>query len=563
MWRGLARWWRVVDEPGSVAQRAKDSLEWPVFWRGASATVELRTYLRILRAHWIGVVLLTVLGVVTAFGWSLLQPRVYTADAGSYVSAVRASGSNDAGSALVAENLSKAKVKSFLDLGTWRSVAERAIEDLGIDASPESLVRRVKVTNPVDTVNIKVQASASTPEGARDLAEAWVRAMSAEIQALETNDGVNEPTVQLVPGDSAELPTAPSSPNTRLALALGGLIGLALGIGYAVLRYVLDRRIRSAEAVERETGVAVVGLIPDEKSFTAENRLLPVDPSMSDGQSAKLFAISEAMRELRTNIRFMDVDNPPRVIVVSSPLPGDGKSTTSSNLAITLAANGEKVVLIDGDLRRPMIAKIFQLVGGVGLTDVLAERATFADIAQPVGSAGNLLVVGAGKLPPNPSEVLGSARMRALIRDLSQTHTVIIDAPPLLPVTDAAVLGHSADGVVVVASVGKTTFDALGKALQNLERAGARALGVVLNRVPRKRGGAGYYDYRYGGDYYYRSADGETMDEIDVSAAPEDSASEVRAEELTGTAAASGPSTTTAPAAAASEAPSRRSRRRD
>lgn len=524
--------------------------------------MELRTYLRILRAHWIGVVLLTVLGVVTAFGWSLLQPRVYTADAGSYVSAVRASGSSDAGSALVAENLSKAKVKSFLDLGTWRSVAERAIEDLGIEASPESLVRRVKVTNPVDTVNIKVSASASTPEGARDLAEAWVRAMAAEIEDLETNGGAAEPTVQLVPGDSAELPTAPSSPNTRLALALGGLIGLALGIGYAVLRYVLDRRIRSADAVERETGVAVVGLIPEEKTFTPEDRLLPIDPT-SSGQSAKLFAVSEAMRELRTNIRFMDVDNPPRVIVVSSPLPGDGKSTTSSNLAITLAANGEKVVLIDGDLRRPMIAKIFRLVGGVGLTDVLAERATFADIAQTVDSAGNLLVVGAGKLPPNPSEVLGSARMRALIRDLAQTHTVIIDAPPLLPVTDAAVLGHSADGVVVVASVGKTTFDALGKALQNLERAGARALGVVLNRVPRKRGGAGYYDYRYGGDYYYRSADSETMDEIDVSAAPEASASEVRAEELTGTAAASGPSTTTAPAGAASEAPSRRSRRRD
>lgn len=463
--------------------------------------MELRTYLRIVRSHWLGILLLTVLGVVVAFGWTLLQPRVYTADAGGYVAAVRGDGATDAGSALVAENLAKAKVKSFLDLGTWRSVAENAIEELGIDASPEAVVNRVRVTNPADTVNIKVEASASTPEGARDLAQAWIRGMAAEIESLESSDGASLAAVQLVPGDSARLPSAPSSPNTRLALAIGGLIGLALGIGYAVLRYTLDRRIRSADAVEKETGVAVVGLIPEERSFTPVDRLLPIDAGSSGGANAKLFAVSEAMRELRTNIQFMDVDNPPRIIVVTSPLPGDGKSTTAANLAITLAANGQKVVLIDGDLRRPTVATIFHLVDGVGVTDVLAGRATLEDVAQRVGRAGNLLVLGAGKLPPNPSEVLGSERMRTLLRELAEDYTVIVDAPPLLPVTDAAVLSHSADGAVVVASVGKTTFEALTKALVNLDRAGARPLGVVLNRVPRK-GRAGYRDYRYEGDYY-------------------------------------------------------------
>jgi capsular exopolysaccharide synthesis family protein len=467
--------------------------------------MELRTYLRILRAHWLGVLLLTVLGVVVAFGWTLLQPRVYTADAGGYVAAVRAEGSNDAGSALVAENLAKAKVTSFLDLGSWRSVAQHAIDELGIETSPESLVNRVRVTNPADTVNIKVEASASTPEGARDLAQAWIRGMATEIETLESGDGEGVAAVELVPGDSARLPSAPTSPNTRLALALGGLVGLALGIGYAVLRYTLDRRIRSAHAVEKETGVAVVGTIPDEKSFTSGDRLLPVDGGSSGGANAKLFAVSEAMRELRTNIQFMDVDNPPRIIVVTSPLPGDGKSTTAANLAITLAANGQKVVLIDGDLRRPMVATIFHLLDGVGVTDVLAGRATVEDVAQRVGRAGTLLVLGAGKLPPNPSEVLGSERMRGLLRELAEDYTVIVDAPPLLPVTDAAVLTHSADGAIVVASVGKTTFEALAKALGNLERAGARPLGVVLNRVPRK-GRGGYHDYRYDGAYYQSAA---------------------------------------------------------
>ncbi len=220
---------------------------------------------------------------------------------------------------------------------------------------------------------------------------------------------------------------------------------------------------------------------------------------MSGGARAKFFRVAESLRELRTNLQFIDVDNPPRVIVISSPLPGDGKSTTSANLAIVLAASGQRVVLIDGDLRRPMVANIFGLIDGAGLTDVLAGRALFDEVAQPVGVDGNLLVLGAGMLPPNPSEVLGSERMRDLMRTLSADATIIIDAPPLLPVTDAAVLGHHADGVMVVASVGKTTIETLKKAMLNLEKANARCLGVVINRVPVRGRGRGYDDYQYTG----------------------------------------------------------------
>ncbi|AZS35911.1 Tyrosine-protein kinase YwqD [Microbacterium lemovicicum] len=512
--------------------------------------MELRTYLRILRAHWLGLIVLVVVGVVSAFGWTLLQPKVYSADASGIVAPVRTELSgNDAGSALVAENLAKAKVGSYLDLGSWRAVAEHAIAELGLTSSPESLVNRVQVSNPTDTVNIRVVASASSPEGARDLAQAWIRAMATEVENLETSGGVSLATVQLVPGDTARLPSSPSSPNVRIALALGALAGLVLGIAYAVLRYTLDRRIRSADAVEKETGLSVVGTIPDEKSFTADNRLLPVD-GISSGSHADLFGVSEAMRELRTNLQFMDVDNPPRIIVVTSPLPGDGKSTTSANLAITLAANGSKVVLIDGDLRRPMVATIFRLVDGVGVTDVLAGRATVEDVAQRVGRKGNLLVLGAGKLPPNPSEVLGSERMKNLLRTLAKDYTVIVDAPPLIPVTDAAVLSHSADGAIIITSVGKTTFEALTKALQNLERAGSRALGVVLNRVPRK-GRGGYHDYRYAGDYY-RSKGGEDGFDIDLT---EDTAGTMVSAGAPGAASTPSPSSATRPASGVTGSP--------
>lgn len=472
--------------------------------------MELAHYLRIFRAHWLGVVLLTVAGIVVAFAWTAIQPRVYSADSTAIIQADTGASGNDLGMASLANVVAQGKVKTYVDLGTSRSVAERVIDELALDTSPEALVGSVSVSNPLDTVNLRVTASASTPEAARDLAEGWVRAMSLEVNSLETGDIDTRGATYLTPVDSARLPSSPSSPNVRLALAIGGLIGLVGGIAYAILRYTLDRRIRSVDGVEQATGVAVVGTIPVEKTFTADNRLIPFDGGNSRNSSnAHLFGIAESMRELRTNIQFMDVDHPPRVIVLTSPLPGDGKSTTASNLAITLAANGQRTILIDGDLRRPMVSTVFNLPAGAGLSDVLAGRAELADVAQPIGQNRNLVVVGAGKIPPNPSEVLGSERMRELLAALSQQATVIIDAPPLIPVTDAAVLANRADGAIVVTTVGKTTFEVLGKALGNLERAGARALGIVLNRVPRKGAGAAYYGYQYHGDYYRSESDAE------------------------------------------------------
>ncbi|MGN8027001.1 polysaccharide biosynthesis tyrosine autokinase [Microbacterium sp. 22242] len=465
--------------------------------------MDLRDYLRVFRAHWLGMVLITLLGVVVAFGWTLLQPKVYSADASAIVQAsADAIGGSDVSNAVVGNTLATGRVKTYAALGSSRAVADGVIKDLNLHTTSDELVKQVSVTNAVDTLTLKVTADAATPEKARDLAEAWVRSMSAEVNRLESGDPGKKGAVYLSPVDSARLPDSPSSPNTRLALALGALVGLAIAVGYGLLRYTLDRRIRSVEQVERETGVAVVGTIPEEKSFTADNRLLPFDGGSSNSSDrAHLFGIAEAVRELRTNLQYMDVDNPPRIIVVTSPLPGDGKSTIASNLAVTLASSGQPVVLIDGDLRRPMIDTVFGLPHGAGISDVLAGRATIAEVAQRFGN-GQLLVVTAGKVPPNPSEVLGSARMRELLKSIAREAIVVIDAPPLIPVTDAAVLSHSADGAIVVGTVGKTKYEVLAKALANLERAGARPLGIVLNRIPRRGSGAAYYGYQYHGDYY-------------------------------------------------------------
>ncbi|MCA1305504.1 polysaccharide biosynthesis tyrosine autokinase [Microbacterium esteraromaticum] len=479
--------------------------------------MELRDYLRVVRAHWLGMVLIVAAALLTTFGWALLQPKVYTADATAIVQAKTVA--DDLGSQSVGNTIANQKVKTYVELGSSRAVAEIVIDELGLDRSPSALVGDVSVSNPLNTTSLRVSAEASSPQAARDIAEAWVRGMAAVVNELETSNATTTGAVYLSPVDSARLPESPSSPNMRLVLAIGGFAGIVLAVGYGLLRHTLDRRIRSVDAVERETGVAVVGTVPEEKTFTVDNRLIPFDGGNSSGSAnAHLFSIAEAMRELRTNIQYMDVDNPPRVMVVTSPLPGDGKSTTASNLAITLASSGQRVALIDGDLRRPMIDTIFGLPRGAGLSDVLAGRADLADVAHRVGAHGRLLVIGAGKIPPNPSEVLGSQRMKDLLDAIAAEAIVIIDAPPLIPVTDASVLAHRADGAIVVSTIGKTTYEVLGKALGNLERAGARALGIVLNRVPKRGAGAAYYGYQYHGDYYRAPDETLASDEAPASA---------------------------------------------
>lgn len=467
--------------------------------------MELNDYLRSMRAHWAAIVGAALLGILIAGGWSLMQPRVYTAEASGYVAAT---GANDLGSSMIGDQLAQSKVKSYLTIGSWRTVAESAIHELGLDASPESVVGRVTVTNPTDTVVLKVSAKANTPEAARDLAEAWTRGMIEEIASIEGANGV-APAVTLVPGDSARLPASPSSPNVKQNLALGLLVGLLLGVGYALVRDHLDRRVRSSEGVEKATGLAVIGALPLEPSLVDHSRLLGLDQT----GGGELVAMGEALRGLRTNLQYMSVDDPPRAIVVTSALPGDGKSTTAANLAVTLAASGQRTVLIDADLRRPSVATLFGVPGDAGLSDVLAGRASVEDVIQPIGtSSGALSVLAAGPIPPNPSEILGSDRMRQLIKGLSATSFVIIDSPPLLPVTDAAMISPRADGALIVVSTGKTAYEELALALDSLEKANGKALGVVLNRVPTSGAGALYFGYQYKGDHYASDPRAVTVD---------------------------------------------------
>jgi capsular exopolysaccharide synthesis family protein len=319
-----------------------------------------------------------------------------------------------------------------------------------------------------------------------------------QVTQLEGDPTTGSPAaVRLIPLDSAVLPGRPVYPNVPRTVLLGAILGALLGIAYALVRQQVDQRIRRSEPVEREFGIPVLGHLPLAASAGREavsGNNAAFDARATDTvKGARIFA--ESLRALRTNLQFLDVDRPPRVVVVTSPLPGEGKSTVAGQLAMTIAAAGQPVILVDGDLRRPTVASTFGLVEGVGLTDVLVGRATVDDVLQPWGD-GTLRILATGPTPPNPSELLGGEAMASLLKELAADAMVLIDSSPLLPVTDAAILTARTDGALIVVRSGRTTLSLLARALHNLERVKGRPLGVIINGS-KIRGGseATYYEY--------------------------------------------------------------------
>ena len=253
--------------------------------------------------------------------------------------------------------------------------------------------------------------------------------------------------------------------------------------------------MKSSEEVEKKFGTPVIGMIPRSSSMRqGDGRELAL--AVTGSLSASNASTAEGFRKLRTNLAYMDVDHPPRVIVVTSPKQSDGKSTVAANLAAAIAIGGQTVTLIDGDLRRPTVADSLAIVDGAGLTDVLVGRVTPDDVIQNHPDVPGLRVLASGAIPPNPSELLGSKAMQTLVSDLARDAMVIIDAPPLLPVTDAAVLTRSADGAIVVVSHNGTLDTELAAALANIAAVHGRTLGIVFNRI-RRSASSGFY-----GDYY-------------------------------------------------------------
>jgi polysaccharide biosynthesis transport protein len=446
--------------------------------------VELHDYLVLLRKRWVSILLITALSVAGAVAGSLLATPTYQAKSQVFVSVSTGGSTSDL---LQGSNFTQNRVKSYTDMVRSPRVLIPVIKQLGLRTTPDQLARSVTADSPLDTVLINVIVTDRSPRLASDIANVTAESLGTQVTALERPSDRQPSPVRISSLQTATVPTTPSTPNIKLNLALGLLMGLALGIGLAVLREVLDTKVRSEADVQKVTDASVIARIGYDGN--APRHPLIVQSSPHDHRS-------EAFRRLRTNLQFLDLADQPKSIVVTSSLPGEGKSTTAINLAITLADAGSRVALIDADLRRPSIGEYMGLAGEVGLTTVLIGQADLRDAIQPWGDC-NLDVLTSGQVPPNPSELLGSRSMANLLELLTSRYDIVlIDTPPLLPVTDAAILSKISGGAVVVAGADTVRRQQLAEGLGSLEAVDARVLGVVLNRLAQNQtDGYKYYDY--------------------------------------------------------------------
>ncbi|MFB2571184.1 polysaccharide biosynthesis tyrosine autokinase [Micrococcus sp. IITD107] len=449
--------------------------------------MDLKDYLRILRENWLPILLITLLGLGVAAGATALTKPKYTATTQVFVAV---GGGDSATEILQGSSFSEKRVTSYVSLATSPRVLQPVIEELDLDTTPRNLAETVTANAPLQTVLINLSATHTDPETAAQIADATAASLIRTVGEVETPGDEREPLVDLSIVDPAGVPTSPSSPRTLLNLALGLVVGAALGVAYALLKTILDTRIRRREDIERITDAPVLGVVAEDKSAEDEP-LLTVDDS-TWGHRA------ESYRQLRTHLKFTNVDGGTQTVVVTSSVPGEGKTTTTTNLAVMLAESGTRVLLVDADLRRPRVAKTLGVEGAVGLSTILSGQIDVEDAVQVWGDSAELDVITAGEVPPNPSELLGAEAMGRFLDWARENYEIVLlDAPPLQPVTDPTVLAAQCSGVILVCRVdGYNHRDQLRGALENLEATGSRLLGLVLTRVPIKRSGYQYYDYQ-------------------------------------------------------------------
>lgn len=450
--------------------------------------MELRDYIRIIRTGWVLILVMALLGVAAAAGYSLITKPQFKASAQVFVSTQSGGTATDL---LQGSTFTQQRVKTYAGLVTTPIVLLPVISTLNLQVTADQLAKSIKATAPLDTTLIEISAESPEPVKAADIANATSESLTNVVKSIETT-GTQSSQIKLTRVQEAQVPSSPVTPNVPLNVGIGLLAGLALGFAAAVLRHVLDNRVRNETDIEAISQAPVLGGTTFDAKAAKRPLIVHDDP-----RSPR----AEAFRALRTNLQFIDAGGA-RSFVITSSVQSEGKSSTASNLAIALDNAGHKVVVVDADLRRPRLAEYMGLEGAVGLTDLLIDRAGLEEVLQPWGS-GALHVLPAGTVPPNPSELLGSSAMQDLVRRLEQDFDyVLFDAPPLLPVTDAAILSKSAGGAIVVAAAGRTHRAQLSAAVNALENVGARVFGFVLTMLPAVGPHAyGYAAYGYGHAY--------------------------------------------------------------
>ena len=434
--------------------------------------MELKDYFRLLRRRWWIVALCVVLGGAGSYLATERETKVY----GSSLTFFLSDGAGRPVSTLVAQS-AQTRFTSYITLTSSAPVVRQVEAEAG-GGVPILGVFAAGIPN---TIFMTVSVKSTSPAQAQRLAVAYGRVFPTYVTQFEragaNGDGT---TLRLLEPPSTSL--TPLSPNMKKNVLIGLVLGLVLGLATALLLEALDGRVRTPEELETETGFGLLATVPLEHRKQA----LVVHTRPRSRRA-------EAIRQVRANLQFAELERSLRVVVVTSAVAGEGKTSVATNLALACAETGQRVVLVDGDLRKPRVAEVFGMASEPGLSEVLLGRASLDRCLVGWGE-GSLHVLPSGRQASNPGEILNSEAMRLLLEDLAQDHDIIIiDSAPLLPVADTVGLLQHTDAVILVSRVRATTRRQVKQVAERLQSFHARVLGVVANGTRTSRGDNYYY----------------------------------------------------------------------
>lgn len=442
--------------------------------------MELREYAAALRRGWLLILVATLVGGLVAAGYTTTLTSTYRSTGRAFVT-VNAGGSTAElvqGSTFLANS-----IQSFVMLADQPVVLEPVIAELGLETTPKALSGAVTATNPLNTYFIDVSVVSASPQRSSEIANAVLEQLAVTVTELAPTSADGNPYVNVTVVAPATTPSAPFAPNKRLIVFTGVLVGLVVGVLLALLVRLLDTRVRTSVEVQSLADVPLLGTIGRTRSAQAAITTITQDP-----RSPR----AEEFRRLQTNLQYLDVDKPPHIVVVSSATPQEGKTSMCTNLALAVAEKNRRVLLIDADLRRPMVADRLGLLGAAGLTTVLVGGAEFEDVIQPYSA--DVDVLASGEIPPNPSQLLDSNAMQRLLdRARAEYDFIVIDSPPILPVVDASVLARRTDGMILVVRLGTAKRTSLQRAAGEVRALGADLLGSVTFGEPKSERTPSYY----------------------------------------------------------------------
>lgn len=456
----------------------------------------MRGLLRTLRRRLLLIVACVLIGAAAAVAYTQLVEPVYASTARVYVASADASDPAPASDAVPAADRAAGYVEVVQSQLLASQVQSRlqADADLGVPgdrvADLDALVDHVSATVVDGSPVVEIRYTDRDPVIAQRLAQAYAEGLVDTVADIERPDGGGALPTTITVIDFASYEPHAISPVPLRDIPLGAAAGLLVGLLLAGLRQLLDNTISSPEQLQAVTDLPVLGSVAHESGAKSRRLVTELDP-----RTPRV----ESFRVLRTNVQFLGADTAQKVLVVTSPMAGEGKTSTATNLALTLVRAGVSTLLVDGDLRRPSIAKLFGITGSKGVTTVLLGKHELAEAIWHDDATG-LDVLPSGIVPPNAADLVQTQAMAALLQRVGAAYDVVlVDSPPLLPVTDAALLGAQADGVIVVVRYGSTKRDQLALALDRLAQVDVVPAGIVLNDIPTR--GVGYGAYGAYGSY--------------------------------------------------------------